>query len=255
VTHRDDRGVVMPPLSPALTALWHLLFDLSDQIRRDWCLIGGQMVTLHGLEHARTDIRPSIDGDLLVDIRADPTALRRVVGFFTGRAFAPDPGPDGLLHRFNCRLDAGVIVVDILVPDNLGPRADLTTSPPGRTLSVPGGTQALNRVERVRVTVAGRSGEIPRPNLLAAILGKEAALRLPGDPGPHLYDLAFLLSLLPDPVLTRRGLTATERRKLRACVLIDRGHPAWNALPAARANAGHAALRLLGSQPQGQGGR
>jgi hypothetical protein len=35
----------MPALSPALTGLWHLLFDLAEQMRTGWCLIGGQMVT------------------------------------------------------------------------------------------------------------------------------------------------------------------------------------------------------------------
>jgi hypothetical protein len=184
---------------------------------------------------------------VLVDIRADPTALRQVVDFFTARVFEPDPGPDGLLHRFKRQLDADFIVVDILAPDNLGPRADLTTSPPGRTLEVPGGTQALNRVERVRVTAADRTGEIPRPNLLAAILGKEAAAHLPGDPDRHQQDLAFLLSMLPDPIGVRNELSTAERRKLRECVLADRGHHVWNALPATQANAGHAALRLLGN--------
>jgi hypothetical protein len=235
-------------LSPALTALWHLLFDLTEQMPTGWCLIGGQMVTLHGLEHARTDIRPSTDADVLVDIRADPKAMHQVVRFFMARAFEPDPGPDGLLHRFRRRLDADFIVVDILAPDNLGPRADLTTSPPGRTLEVPGGTQALSRVERVHVTVADRSGEIPRPSLLAAILGKEAAVHLPGNQGRHLRDLAFLLSVLPDPMGGRNALKATERRKLRRCALTDRGHPAWAALSTPYANAGYAALRLLGGE-------
>ena len=238
-------GILMPPLSPALTALWHLLFDLTEEMPTGWCLIGGQMVTLHGIEHGRTDIRPSVDGDVLVDVRADPLALRQVVHFLELRAFEPDPGPDGLLHRFKRKLDADFVIVDILAPDNVGARADLTTSPPGHTLEVPGGTQALNRTQRVRVTVANRSGEIPRPSILAAILGKAAAVYLPGD-GAHLHDLAFLLSLVPDPVGIRSELKPAERRKLRACALVDRAHPVWNSQPAERANAGHAALRLLG---------
>ena len=77
----------MPPLSAALTTLWHLLFDLAEEMPTGWCLIGGQMVTLHGIEHGRTDIRPSVDGDLLVDVRADPSALRHVVHFFERRGF------------------------------------------------------------------------------------------------------------------------------------------------------------------------
>jgi hypothetical protein len=182
---------------------------------------------------------------VLVDIRAAPTALRQVVGFFTERRFDPDPGPDGLLHRFRRKLDADFIVVDVLAPDNLGARADLTTSPPGRTLQVPGGTQALRRVERVDVTVAERTGDIPRPSLLAAILAKAAAVHLPGGPDRHLTDLAFLLSLIPDPVRIRSELRAAERRRLGTCVLAERQHRAWSTLPVSDANAGHAALGLL----------
>ena len=209
------------------------------------------MVTLHGLEHGRTDTRPSVDGDVLVDIRSDRAALREVAAFFTQQSFDPDPGPGGLLHRFKRELDADFIVVDVLAPDNVGSRADLTTRPPGRTLQVPGGTQALRRVERVLVTVADRSGEIPRPNVLGAIIAKAAASDLPGDPDRHLRDLAFLLSLAPDPVRSRSELSPAERRSLRRCALIARRHRIWNTLPGAEANAGHAALSLLAAVPRG----
>jgi hypothetical protein len=140
-----DRAIVVPPLSPALTALWHLLFDLSEQMREGWRLIGGQTVTPHGLEHGRTDARPGVDADVLVDIRAAPMALRQVVGFFTERSFGPDPGPDWLLHRFKRRLNADFIIVDLLAPDNMGKRADLTTSPPGLLLDARWRCQAERR--------------------------------------------------------------------------------------------------------------
>lgn len=35
------------------------------------------------------------------------------------------------------------VSIDVLAPEGLGSRTDLTTTPPGRTLQVPGGTQAL----------------------------------------------------------------------------------------------------------------
>jgi hypothetical protein len=101
------------------------------------------------------------------DIRADPLALRRIAEFLTAHSLDPDPGPDGLVHRLKGYVDSDQIVIDVLAPDNVGSRADLTTSPPGRTIQVPGGTQALSRAEHVRVAVGGRVGLIPRPNLLA----------------------------------------------------------------------------------------
>jgi len=241
-----ELGIRMPPLSPALTELWHLLFDLAEHLQ-GWCLIGGQMVALHGLECGRTDIRPTTDGDVLVDIRADPAALRRVVRFVTDRGFEMDPGPEGQGHRYKRQADVGAIVVDILAPDNLGPRATLTTTPPGRTIEVPGGTQALRHVAFVPVIVAGRTGSIPRPDLLAAILAKEAATHLPFKE-VHLQDLAFLLSLVPNPASAE--LTNAERAKLRASELSNRGHPVWKTLSTVHANAGHAALGLLSRLPR-----
>jgi hypothetical protein len=239
------RPIVMPPLGPALTTLWHLLFELSVYMPVNWCLIGGQMVLLHGLEQGRTDARPTVDGDVLVDVRAASTALRQVADFFVERSFEPDPGPDGNVHRFKRLFEKQFIVLDVLAPDNLGPRVDLTTRPPGRTLEAPGGTQALARVETIEVVAGGRVGEIPRPNLVGAILMKASALNLPGGAERHVTDLAFLLSLLTDPVGERLSLSAGEKMKLRRSGLLDRDGSGWRSLPVAQANAGYAALRLL----------
>lgn len=240
--------IVMPPLGQSLTHVWHLLFDLEESLPGVWCLIGGLMVALHGLEHDRYDWRPSADADVLVNIRADPAALRRIAEFLTTppRSLKGDPGPDGILHRFIRHAGAEKIVIDVLAPDNLGRRADLTTSPPGRTIQVPGGTQALNRAEYVRIQVEDRVGRVSRPALPASIIAKAAALNLPGESERHTQDLAFLLSLMRDPLGARSALSANERGKLRACPLTDRHHRAWRYLPETDADAGHAALRLLG---------
>jgi hypothetical protein len=235
----------LPDLGDTLTRVWHLLFHLSEEVPDVWCLIGGLMVALYGVQHGRTDIRPTADGDVLVDIRADPSALRQVSSFLTGRDLNPDPAPDGILHRFKGTVHSDEIVIDVLAPDHVGERADLTTTAGGRTIEVPGGTQALSQTEYVQVNVGGRTGRIQRPNLVGAILVKLAALQVPCDPGRHFQDLAFLLSLIPDPLAARSTLTSPERRKLRACALTDRNHPAWNWLTNDQANAGHAALRLL----------
>ncbi len=157
-----------------------------------------------------------------------------------------DPGPDGILHRFTGHVGADEIVIDVLAPDNVGARADLTTSPPGRTIQVPAGTQALNRADYVRIQVEGRIGRVSRPALPAAIIAKAAALNLPGESERHEQDLAFLLSLMRDPLGARSALSANERGKLRACPLNNRSHRAWRYLPESGADAGHAALRLLG---------
>ncbi len=248
----NPRVVVMPPLGRSLTRVWCLLLDLAEAAPEVWCLIGGLMVALHGLEHGRSDARPSADGDVLVDVRADPTALRRITDFLIANSMAPDPAPDGIVHRFKGGVESDQIVIDVLAPDNVGSRADLTTAPPGRTIQVPGGTQALNRMGYVHLKVEDRIGRIPRPSLLAAIVAKASAVNLPGNSERHYQDLAFLLALMPDPLAVRQTLTRSDRRRLRNCALNSRDHRAWQHLSYADANAGHAALRLLNAPPGGR---
>ena len=42
----DAPVIRMPVLTETLTAVWHLLFDLSEELPDNWCLIGGLMVGL-----------------------------------------------------------------------------------------------------------------------------------------------------------------------------------------------------------------
>lgn len=235
----------MAELSQALTQVWHLLFDLAEAQRDSWCLVGGLMVMLHGLEHGRSDVRPTADGDVLVDIRARPGALREITRFLSENGLEPEIAPEGIQHRFKRGTIDGELKVDVLAPDHVGARADLTTTPPGRTIEVPGGTRALQKSERVSVRVGGRTGTIPRPDLVGAILVKLEATSLPGDSARHYQDLAFLLAILPGPGRARSALTSKEKAKLGACQLQNRNHRAWRLLPDSDANRGLAALQLL----------
>jgi hypothetical protein len=123
-------------------------------------------------------------------------------------------------------------VVDVLAPDNLGRRADLTTTPPGRTLEVPGGRQAVQRTEPVRVRLGERTGTIRRPSLLGSIIAKSAALSIKtAPPDRHYRDLAFLLSLPLNPMEFRDQMEKADRKKLAlAAALHDPQHPAWREL-------------------------
>lgn len=235
----------IPQLDPSLSQVLHLLFELSEAQPGNWCLVGGLMVMLHGLENGRSDTRPTADGDVLVDIRARPTALREISAFLRERDLQPELAPDGIQHRFTRKIDKNELKVDVLAPDHVGPKADLTTTPPGRTVEVPGGTQALNRSERIPVEIDGRIGVIPRPDILGAILVKLEATSLPGDPARHYQDLAFLLTIVPQPKQARSALTPKERGKLRACPLNKSDHQAWRLLTDNDAYQGRAALQLL----------
>ena len=66
--------------------------------------------------------------------------------------------------------------LDVLAPEGLGSRADITTTPPGRILQVPGGTQAIARTELLPIAAGDYEGLVYRPSLLGAIIIKAAAV-------------------------------------------------------------------------------
>ncbi|WP_329136499.1 hypothetical protein [Streptomyces sp. NBC_00670] len=236
-------------LTGPLVGLWGTLLDLSEKVPEAWTLIGGQMVLLHGLEHGRNPPAASLDLDVLADVISDQHSLRALVTALEDLGFASSGvSPEGKAHRYRRHEDGGTLVVDLLAPDNLGQRADLTTTPPGTTREVPGGRQAVQRSEGVPVRLGERTGTIHRPSLLGAIVGKAAALGIPTAPKEkHYRDLAFLLSLPADPLALKRQLTKGDRRKLRtAQPLRDVDHKAWRALDDEEARAdGQAMYRIL----------
>jgi hypothetical protein len=82
----------------------------------------GLMVMLHGLEHGRSDVRPTADGDVLVDIRARPRALREIVRFLSENGLQPQLAPEGIQHRLKRGTQDGEMKVDVLAPDHVGAR-------------------------------------------------------------------------------------------------------------------------------------
>ncbi|MDQ1294440.1 MAG: hypothetical protein QG608_2323 [Actinomycetota bacterium] len=87
---------------------------------------------------------------------------------------------------------------------------------------------------------------VPIPNLLGALLLKADATRL-HDPDRHLLDVAFLTSLVIDPLGRRSELTGSDPRRLRAAdtYLADADHRSWRALGRERQRAAYATWRLL----------
>ena len=116
-------------------------------------------------------------------------------------------------------------------------------------MEIAGGTYALLRSSPVSVSVAGRAGVVHRPDLAGAILIKAVAAARDTRRGPerHLRDLAFLLSLVADPIAVREELGAANRARVRSVEeLRDPRHEAWGLLgDDAMAADAHAALRLI----------
>lgn len=156
---------------------------------------------------------------------------------------------DGVAHRFV----RGGVSVDLVAPDGVGQRADLTTVAGGVTVEVGGGTFALQRYRPVAVRTGERTGEIPLPDLAGAILIKAVAATHDRKRGPerHLRDLAFLLSLVVDPFQIRDTLAPRNCRRVTAVdPLGDPDHEAWMLIDDPRARAeGQATFRFLWGGP------
>jgi hypothetical protein len=121
--------IELPVLPPPVDELWHTLLDLGDQLDVPWALIGGQMVLLHAIEHGRVPPQVSQDGDVIADIRAVPDALTQVVAGLECMGFGLQSiSADGLAHRYTRAAEPRPVVIDVLAPEGLGERADLTTT-------------------------------------------------------------------------------------------------------------------------------
>ncbi len=232
------------PAAPGLAGeIWPTLCELADAKPDGWTLIGGQMVLLHALEHDAEPSRVSTDLDILVNARVVAGAVGAFVSLIEALGFTlAGDSPDGVAHRYT----RGRAVIDVLAPEGLGRRADLTTTPPGRTIQVPGGTQALARTELLPVECAGVEGHIPRPSLLGAIICKAAAVPVHRDRQIQLGDLALLLSLVADPPALAPQLSHKDRVRLRAAAEIaSSDHAVWGDLAPLAAAQARLALRTL----------
>jgi len=237
--------VDLSDLDPVSGAPWDALLDLASRRSEGWTLVGAQMVILHGLERGRSLARATVDADVLVDVRAIRDGTARLSQLLVDSGFELE-GVDafGIGHRF---FD-GRTRIDVLAPDGL-PKRGLrltTTIPPARTVSVPGGTQALHRSRMVDIKRGRRTGLVPCPDLLGAILLKARAVDVDDLPEAQLSDLAFLLSLVEDPRQLAGQLKGRERSWLRRRgELLDRTCPAWRSIPERDADDAHIALRVL----------
>lgn len=217
--------IVLPAMPPEQTASWLGLLDLHERLAEGWTLIGGQLVHVHCAERGQFPVRPTNDADTVIDVRADPTMLATFTRTLTDLGSeSAGISAEGLQHRW-VRAEASI---DVLLPDGIGERASLRQGVTGSpTLPTAGGTQALQRSEIIRVTVAGREGSVPRPNLVGALVGKAAALSNAGDPGVgrHRRDFAILAGLLTARDFRGQDLTKKDRQRLRAMVVAVRKDP------------------------------
>lgn len=232
----------MPILFGAGPAVWDAVCTLADTLTKvPWTIVGGQMVYLLGVEHGAAAHRVTTDIDVAVDLRAAPNAVKDLVTVLTTLDFDPaGVSPDGHAYRFERHTAIGVtavdvvadhedeqtLVVDVLAPEGLGTRADLSQAFPAK-----GASQALARTELVPIRMAERVHWVPRPSLLGAIITKATASVVDTkDTERHRLDLAFLCGLVADPFALAVEVNKKDRDRLRqASMAFGGSDPSWRA--------------------------
>jgi hypothetical protein len=193
--------------------LWRAVARIAEALgdERKWCLVGGLMVALFAIEAGQAQ-RPTTDIDILGDARDQPSvtewATEKLLEL--GATFHEIGGLDA---ERGFRLEVGEHVVDILAPDGIG--RPTKTAGNLQTIQIPGGTQALSRIETVEIVLDGHSTSLRRPTLTGAILLKARALKIHSRPEDQRQDLVRLLSMLDNPRAVRDELKKTETTWLR----------------------------------------
>jgi hypothetical protein len=188
---------------------WEAVGELVELLPADWVLIGGLMVQLHAWEGGMTDVRATVDVDVLGEARPQ-RALQAIDAALVRAGFKPSPPDfDGYAHRYV----RDELIVDVLAPDGIRPPATLDGSL--KAVGVPGGSQALARAETVTVRIGEHAFKLRRPTLLGAVLIKARSLLVHHDPEAQREDLLRLLSLIEDPRTTAARISRPERRWLR----------------------------------------
>lgn len=107
------------PVAIEAEKLWSLALELARSLGadREWTLIGGLMVQLHGLEHG-DELRPTVDIDLLGAAGKPPAMTEEIASLLAerGAEVALPPRSDSTLgYKFELNGE----VVEILGPDGL----------------------------------------------------------------------------------------------------------------------------------------
>ena len=219
----DLRSYLLPKHRSVFSALRNLGVSIGYD---GWCLVGGLMVLVVGAAHGAAGRRSegTKDGDVVVDIVADPRMLERVTATLRSHGFdiADAVGGTGEWaggDTARCTLVFGLAQIDVLCPD--GTPDEVLDSVDGmRSIAIPGGTRALELSEVVDIFYDDETAnaELRCPTLHGALIAKGAAAtddRTAAQPR-HIQDVAFLLSLIEDPVDFAVALSEADRATLAA---------------------------------------
>ncbi len=226
--------VVLTGLTERQRQSWLGLLDVAAAFPNGWCLVGGQMVHLYCQERGLSPSRPTNDGDVVLDVRAQPNVLRDFTGALAAVGFSSaGVSPEDHQHRW-VRDRASI---DVLIPRGLGRSADTRTGTTGgTTLATPGAQQAIKRFEPVTVQVDEAVGTIRRPNMLGALVAKAAAFSVPSDPAKerHLTDFATLAAMARGSDRIGQQMTARDQHYLAPMLMaLDNSRRLWASIEGA----------------------
>ncbi len=151
--------------------MWTALLDIADAVPQDWAVIGAQMVLLHALERGVQPLRFSADVDVLVNARVVSGRIAGFVQSIVQLGFELEGwSAEGVAHRYV----RGAASIDVLAPEGLSSKSSLVTTPPGRTIQVPGETQALHAGQLThRPRVVAHDGRGPIRELAPKLTPKD----------------------------------------------------------------------------------
>lgn len=227
-------SAVLSPMAGTSGELWPGVLTLAVNLPADHVVIGGVMVFLHGAVAGRRPVRVTRDVDVLCDVEVSASSIRDTVAVLgqLGYEIAAD-APNESAHRYR---GPNGEQVDVLAPFGVKPPPDLTTTPPGTTIEVPVGREALRHRVVVHATYEDQAADLVVPDMTRALKLKAAAYSQQHRKSPakawnsrHLEDLTFLTSLITDPEPVIAGLREAGGNLHLASVLDAPGHHAWAA--------------------------
>ncbi len=139
------------------------------------------MVQLHAFEAGSSGVRATTDIDILGNARVR-TDFEKIARALSEDGFRLDPPSP--IDRISHRWRRGELVVDLLAPDGL--RENPPVAAGLSTVQIPGGTQALERTEAIKVEIGDTLVKLSRPALLGAVLIKARAIMEHADPHAQL---------------------------------------------------------------------
>lgn len=156
-------------------AAWAGVLDLAAVCADGWSLAGGQAVFVQTALRGSVPDRPSTDADLVIDLRADPGASRKLTDALREIGFdATRRDGNGRMHRW-VRGDAQI---DVLQPRHLGDRIENRLNKQGlETIGAPGAQHLLSRTEMVEIRLGGKAAEVRTPTALGIVVAKAAGFQ------------------------------------------------------------------------------